>query len=81
MAGDTLQQQEEQQNPMQGQPQNQNSATVKQEQREADNRLLDIVSNQLHALGAAVNRMCEMHPGFGMPAGHHEHEAAQAAKA
>ncbi|WP_443825625.1 hypothetical protein [Desulfovibrio sp.] len=29
----------------------------------------------------AVTRMCEMHPGFGMPAGHHEHEAAQAAKA
>lgn len=56
MAGDNLQQQEEQQEPMQGQPQNQNSATVKQEQREADNRLLDIISNQLHALGAAVNR-------------------------
>jgi hypothetical protein len=29
----------------------------------------------------AVTRMCEMHPGFGMPAAHHEHEAAQAAKA
>ena len=29
----------------------------------------------------AVTRMCEMHPGFGMPAGHHEHEAAQAANA
>lgn len=29
----------------------------------------------------AVTRMCEMHPGFGMPAGHHEHEAAPAAKA
>lgn len=56
MSNDPMQQQEEQQEPMQGQPQNQNSATVKQEQREADNRLLDIVSNQLHALGAAVNR-------------------------
>lgn len=29
----------------------------------------------------AVTRMCEMHPGFGMPAAHHEHEAATAAKA
>lgn len=29
----------------------------------------------------AVTRMCEMHPGFGMPAAHHEHEAAPAAKA
>ena len=29
----------------------------------------------------AVTRMCEMHPGFGMPAGHPEHEAAPAAKA
>lgn len=29
----------------------------------------------------AVTRMCEMHPGFGMPAGHPEHAAAQAAKA
>lgn len=73
--------QEEQEQIRQGQPQNQNSAHNTVEQREADNRLLDIVSNQLHALGAAVNRMCEMHPGFGMPAAHHEHEAAQAAKA
>ena len=33
----------------------------------------------------AVTRMCEMHPGYGMPAAGHydhaEHEAAQAAKA
>lgn len=29
----------------------------------------------------AVTRMCEMHPGFGMPAGHPEHAAAPAAKA
>ena len=29
----------------------------------------------------AVTRMCEMHPGFGMPAVNHEHEAATAAKA
>ena len=29
----------------------------------------------------AVTRMCEMHPHYGMPAGHHEHDAAQAAKA
>lgn len=28
----------------------------------------------------AVTRMCEMHPGFGMPAAHHEHEAATDAK-
>ena len=48
--------QEEQEQIRQGQPQNQNSAHNTVEQREADNRLLDIVSNQLHALGAAVNR-------------------------
>lgn len=29
----------------------------------------------------AVTRMCEMHPGFGMPTGHPEHAAAPAAKA
>lgn len=29
----------------------------------------------------AVTRMCEMHPGFGMPAGHPEHAAAPATKA
>ena len=48
--------QEEQEQIRQGQPQNQNSAHNTVEQREAENRLLDIVSNQLHALGAAVNR-------------------------
>lgn len=48
--------QEEQEQIRKGQPKNQNSAHNTVEQREADNRLLDIVSNQLHALGAAVNR-------------------------
>lgn len=50
-------QQEEQKDPQQGQPQNQSNASVRQEQREADARLLEIFDKRLDAIGAAQNRM------------------------
>ena len=49
--------QEEQKDPQQGQPQNQSNASVRQEQREADARLLEIFDKRLDAIGAAQNRM------------------------
>lgn len=55
MAGDTLQQQEDQNITPHIQPQNQNS--IKQEQREADAKLLDIFDKRLDAIGGAQNRM------------------------
>lgn len=55
MAGDNLQQQEDQNITPHIQPQNQNS--IKQEQREADAKLLDIFDKRLDAIGGAQNRM------------------------
>ena len=43
--------------PTQRNPQNQNSATVNQEQREADAKLLEIFDKRLDAIGGAQNRM------------------------
>ena len=50
-----MQQQEDQNIPPHIQPQNQNS--IKQEQREADAKLLDIFDKRLDAIGGAQNRM------------------------
>lgn len=56
MSNEPMQQEEQKEIP-QGQPQNQSSSTIKQEQREADSRLLDIFDKRLDAIGGAQNRM------------------------
>lgn len=55
MSNEPMQQQEDQNITPHIQPQNQNS--IKQEQREADARLLEIFDKRLDAIGAAQNRM------------------------
>lgn len=55
MSNEPMQQQEEQNITPQIQPQNQNS--IKQEQREADAKLLDIFDKRLDAIGGSQNRM------------------------
>lgn len=55
MSNETMQQQEDQNITPHIQPQNQNS--IKQEQREADAKLLDIFDKRLDAIGGAQNRM------------------------
>lgn len=55
MSNEPMQQQEDQNIPPHIQPQNQNS--IKQEQREADAKLLDIFDKRLDAIGGAQNRM------------------------
>lgn len=56
MSNEPMQQEEQKEIP-QGQPQNQSSSTIRQEQREADSRLLDIFDKRLDAIGGAQNRM------------------------
>lgn len=55
MSNEPMQQQEDQNITPHIQPQNQNS--IKQEQREADAKLLDIFDKRLDAIGGAQNRM------------------------
>lgn len=55
MSNELMQQQEDQNITPHIQPQNQNS--IKQEQREADAKLLDIFDKRLDAIGGAQNRM------------------------
>lgn len=55
MSNEPMQQQEDQNITPYIQPQNQNS--IKQEQREADAKLLDIFDKRLDAIGGAQNRM------------------------
>lgn len=55
MSNEPMQQQEDQSITPHIQPQNQNS--IKQEQREADAKLLDIFDKRLDAIGGAQNRM------------------------
>lgn len=55
MSNEPMQQQEDQNIAPHIQPQNQNS--IKQEQREADAKLLDIFDKRLDAIGGAQNRM------------------------